>query len=258
MKASAGMVRIGRPRVRARAVALGMRLTHPRDALGEGGGRSGDARRPSPNRLHRLRSAHRVDARRDRRRACEAPSPPCSHPPRLVSSLSHLEFEDRRAHRGAGAPEARADGVHRLRLPLARPLSARQPRRPCGPLRVGPPLLGRRSAGALTASDAQAVGRDVTDLPNHTGSMSLPLLARFGSVHAERLKQQGRRFPLFIFEILTSTRRFRVSGFWVALTQRTHSQRAIGVMAFHRSWIFLGQLPERPQDPVASSAPASL
>jgi hypothetical protein len=52
-----------------------------------------------------------------------------------------------------------------------------------------------------------------------------------------RLKQQGRRFPLFIFERLTSTRRLRVSGFLVALTQRTHSQRAIGVMSFHRSWI---------------------
>jgi DNA-binding NarL/FixJ family response regulator len=28
-------------------------------------------------------------------------------------------------------------------------------------------------------------------------------------VHAERLKQQGRLFPLFIFEMLTSTRRLR-------------------------------------------------
>ena len=59
-------------------------------------------------------------------------------------------------------------------------------------------------------------------------------------MHAERLKQQGRLFPLFIFEMLTSTRRLRVSGFFVALTQRTHSQRAIGVISFHRSWIFCG------------------
>src|ERR1700680_1538595 len=78
------------------------------------------------------------------------------------------------------------------------------------------------------------------DTTNHAGSISLPLLARFGSVHAARLKQQGRRFPLFSFEMLTSTRRLRVSGFWVALTQRTHSQRAIGVIPFHRSWIFRG------------------
>jgi hypothetical protein len=72
----------------------------------------------------------------------------------------------------------------------------------------------------------------------HAGSASLPFFDRFGSVHAARLKQQGRRFPLFIFEILTSTRRLRVSGFWVALTQRTHSQRAIGVISFHSFWIF--------------------
>ena len=40
--------------------------------------------------------------------------------------------------------------------------------------------------------------------------------------------------------MLTSTRRLRVSGFFVALTQRTHSHRAIGVVSFHRSWIFCG------------------
>src|ERR1700674_5807740 len=75
---------------------------------------------------------------------------------------------------------------------------------------------------------------------NHPDLISLFFFDRCGSVHAARLKQQGRRFPLFIFEILTSTRRLRVSGFWVALTQRTHSQRAIGVTSFHRSWIFWG------------------
>src|SRR5271170_8318617 len=73
-----------------------------------------------------------------------------------------------------------------------------------------------------------------------SGLRSLPFFARSGSVHAERLKQQGRLFPLVIFEMLTSTRRLRVSGFFVALTQRTHSQRAIGVISFHRSWIFCG------------------
>ncbi|HJZ03765.1 MAG TPA: hypothetical protein VJ305_23860, partial [Streptosporangiaceae bacterium] len=72
------------------------------------------------------------------------------------------------------------------------------------------------------------------------GSRSLPFFDRSGSVHAERLKQQGRLFPLFIFEMLTSTRRLRVSGFFVALTQRTHSHRAIGVVSFHTSWIFCG------------------
>ena len=55
-----------------------------------------------------------------------------------------------------------------------------------------------------------------------------------------RLKQQGRRFPSFIFEIVTSTRRRRVSGLLVALTQRTHSHRAIGVMSSQMSRIFDG------------------
>jgi hypothetical protein len=73
---------------------------------------------------------------------------------------------------------------------------------------------------------------------SHADSISLLFFDRFGSVHPARLKQHGRRFPLFIFEMLTSTRRLRVSGFGVALTQRTHSQRAIGVTPFHRSWIF--------------------
>ena len=57
-------------------------------------------------------------------------------------------------------------------------------------------------------------------------------------MQAARSKQQGRRLPLFIFEIDTSTRRLRVSGFLVAFTQRTHSQRAIGVMSLQMSWIF--------------------
>src|SRR5947209_19123686 len=71
-----------------------------------------------------------------------------------------------------------------------------------------------------------------------TGSTSLPFFDRSGSVHAARLKQQGRRFPPAIFDILTSTRRVRVSGFLVALIQRIHSQRAIGVMSRQRSRIF--------------------
>ena len=54
-------------------------------------------------------------------------------------------------------------------------------------------------------------------------------------MQAERSKQQGRRFPLLNFEMLTSTRRLRVSGFLVALTHRTHSHRAMGVIACQRS-----------------------
>src|SRR5580700_2174774 len=40
--------------------------------------------------------------------------------------------------------------------------------------------------------------------------------------------------------MVTSTRRLRVSAFAVALTHRTHSQRAIGVMSSHISWISAG------------------
>src|ERR1035438_8853848 len=94
-------------------------------------------------------------------------------------------------------------------------------------------------AAVCAANERPWVSRsDETPATNQPGSISLPLFDRFGSVHEARLKQQGRRLPLFIFEIVTSTRRLRVSEFWVALTQRTHSQRAIGVIALQRSWTF--------------------
>src|SRR6266849_570520 len=95
----------------------------------------------------------------------------------------------------------------------------------------------RRSAACSVPDSANRIVDQGRSSPR---SRSLPFFDSSGSVHAERLKQQGRLFPLFIFEMLTSTRRLRVSGFFVALTQRTHSQRAIGVISFHRSWIFCG------------------
>src|SRR6185503_16668910 len=69
----------------------------------------------------------------------------------------------------------------------------------------------------------------------YTASTSLPFFERSGSVHAARSKKHGRRFPDRSLEMPTSTRRLRVSGFVVALIQRTHSQRAVGVMSFHNS-----------------------
>ena len=111
----------------------------------------------------------------------------------------------------------------------------------------------RMQSGAVTLALKEA-----SNTTNYADSMSLPLFDRFGSVHGARLKQQGRRFPLFIFEILTSTRRLRVSGFGVALTQRTHSQRAIGVTPSIGLGSSEGQLPELSQDPAARSALASL
>jgi S-adenosyl-L-homocysteine hydrolase len=92
---------------------------------------------------------------------------------------------------------------------------------------ANPPNPGDNARGTVREPGHRSGG-------SSPGSRSLPFFDRSGSVHAERLKQQGRLFPLFIFEMLTSTRRLRVSGLLVALTQRTHSQRAIGVISFHR------------------------
>jgi hypothetical protein len=70
---------------------------------------------------------------------------------------------------------------------------------------------------------------------SHATSTSLPFFERSGSVHAARLKQQGRRLPDRSFEMPTSTRRRRASGFFVALIQRTHPHRAMGVMSCQSS-----------------------
>jgi uncharacterized membrane protein YphA (DoxX/SURF4 family) len=102
---------------------------------------------------------------------------------------------------------------------------------------LGVTVLG---AGPWRPPALQAGTRIVDQGRSSPSSRSLPFFDRSGSVHAERLKQQGRLFPFFIFEMLTSTRRVRVSGLFVALTQRTHSQRAIGVISSHRFWIFCG------------------
>ena len=103
--------------------------------------------------------------------------------------------------------------------------------------------VGGRKAGERTVRGGQRCGlQEDCRHPQHnyTGSTSRPFFDRSGSVHAARSKQQGRRLPLFIFEMLTSTRRLRVSGFLVALIQRIHSQRAIGVISIHMSRIFCG------------------
>jgi len=61
-----------------------------------------------------------------------------------------------------------------------------------------------------------------------------------GRCTLDRSKQQGRRFPRSILEMLASTRRCRVAWFLVAWTQRTHSHRASGVMSSHTSRILAG------------------
>jgi hypothetical protein len=105
------------------------------------------------------------------------------------------------------------------------------------------------SATLRYRTGASGAGGITSASPTHAGSTSLPLFDTFGSVHEARLKQHGRRFPLPSFEMLTLIRRLRVSEFPVALTQRTHSHRAIGVMSSHRSRISAGA--------AASAAPRS-
>ena len=90
-------------------------------------------------------------------------------------------------------------------------------------------------AGARAASRRSYLGHRA-HVP-YVASTSVPFFDRSGSVHAARSKQQGRRLPDRSFEIPTWMRRLRVSGFLVALIQRTHSQRAIGVMSSHNSEI---------------------
>jgi hypothetical protein len=75
---------------------------------------------------------------------------------------------------------------------------------------------------------------------DHRGLISFPFFERFGSVHAARLKTARSALPALHLRDADSTRRWRVLAFRVAFTHRTHSQRAIGVMFFHSSWISSG------------------
>jgi len=78
-----------------------------------------------------------------------------------------------------------------------------------------------------------------------------------GRCTLDRSKQQGRRFPRSILEMLASTRRCRVAWFLVAWTQRTHSHRASGVMSSHTSRILAGAAARRRRGPRARPVPAS-
>jgi len=51
---------------------------------------------------------------------------------------------------------------------------------------------------------------------DHRGLISFPFFERSGSVHAARLKQHGRRFPLRIFEVLRRAMRRGARRIWPA------------------------------------------
>src|SRR6185312_9017041 len=81
---------------------------------------------------------------------------PRAHPPRLVAPVTHLDIAHRRADQRAGTPASGADPVHRVRVPVTRPLPAGEPRRPGRRPRARTALLDRRSAAALRAITSRA------------------------------------------------------------------------------------------------------
>src|SRR3954469_2099071 len=107
---------------------------------------------PAPHRVHRLRPAGRSHPRRDRRRARQAPARPCADAPRLEPAHEDLERAHRRPDRRAATPTARVDGVHRVRLPLARSLPPGEPRGPRRRPGPRPAVLDRRPPGRVTAA----------------------------------------------------------------------------------------------------------
>src|SRR5690606_2151359 len=106
-----------------------------------GEARLGDTRRPALRHL----------ARRGGRDAGAAAGGPHAHGGRLGGARQGLAAEPRRAHRHAGGPARPALGVHRLRLPLPRPLLAGEPGRRGGPRRAGAALPGAAEGRRLSA-----------------------------------------------------------------------------------------------------------
>src|SRR6185503_2848117 len=112
--------------------------------------------RAAADRVHRFRPADRVDSGGDRRRVAAAAGGPGTHRIRMVAPLSYLDLAHRRAHRGARALEDWPDGVYWVRLPVARPLPARQSGRSCRAAGARASLLDRRLSQAQAHCDAGA------------------------------------------------------------------------------------------------------
>ena len=83
-------------------------------------------------------------ARGDRHRARKAPAGPRTNEAGLVEALGGLDRADRRPNRRDGAPQGGPDRMHRMRLPVARPLQDGEPGRPGGEVGTRPAILGRR------------------------------------------------------------------------------------------------------------------
>ena len=85
------------------------------------------------------RATGRHPARGDRRGARDAARRPHAEPPRLAGAVGALAGAARRPDPGPAAPARRLRRLHRLRLPVPRPLPPREPGRRAGPRRAPAP-----------------------------------------------------------------------------------------------------------------------
>ena len=145
------LLTIGEVARRSGVASSALRFYEERGLIASERAGSGHRRYPRPvlRRIAFIVFAQRVGLTLDEIGRELAKLPPERAPTRADWSRLSRGWSDahRRPDRRARAPEGRPDGVHRLRLPLARPLPAGEPRRPRGEPRARPALLDRRPPG---------------------------------------------------------------------------------------------------------------
>src|SRR6516165_9127771 len=72
----------------------------------------------SGHRRYRFCAKDRLLPRGNRRRACQAPIGPHSHPGGLDAIVGGMDETDRSTYCGTSAAESRPDAMHRMRMPL--------------------------------------------------------------------------------------------------------------------------------------------
>ena len=141
------LLTIGEVARRSGVASSALRFYEQRGLISSERAGSGHRRYPRPvlRRIAFIVFAQRIGLTLDEIGAELAKLPPHQAPTRRDWSRLSATWTSRIDERIAelAAPQARADRVHRLRLPLARPLQARQSRRPCRPPRLRPALLDR-------------------------------------------------------------------------------------------------------------------